>query len=76
MHKNCEDNHYGRNDWLQVQSQNKSQQNISEDSDLLQADGNARDGKKPFYGYIGIAGDLEKVDFDTKKGPWLRAGKI
>jgi hypothetical protein len=33
----------------------------------LQADGNAKDNKKLFYGYIGIVGDLEKVDFDTKK---------
>lgn len=75
LHKYCEENHCGRNDWLQVQSQHKSQQNISEDSDLSQADGNAKDDKKPFYGYIGIAEDLEKVDFDTKKRTLVKSRK-
>jgi len=75
LHKYCEDNHCGRNDWLQVQPLHKSQQNLSEDSDLLQADGDAKDNKKPFYGYIGIAGDLEKVDFDTKKRTLVKSRK-
>ena len=59
MHKNCEDNHYVRNDWLQVQSQNKSQQNISKGSDLLRVDGTIKDGKMPFYGYTGMDGNLK-----------------
>lgn len=75
LHKYCEDNHCGRSDWLQVQSQHESQQNLSEDSDLLQADGNVKDNKKQFYGYIGIAGDLEKVDFDTKKRTLVKSRK-
>jgi len=35
-------------------------------SDLLKADGNAKDNKMSFYGYIGIVGHLEKDDFDTR----------
>ncbi|GLJ45371.1 hypothetical protein SUGI_0955100 [Cryptomeria japonica] len=150
LHKYCEEKHRGRNNWVQLQSQHKSQQGVGKKPRQLQDDRHAENGKifgkkprqlqddrhaengkilgkkprqlqddrhaengkilgkepcqlqddrhaengkmfgkkphqlqddrhvengKIFYGYTGIAGDLDKVDFDTKKRSLVKSRK-
>ncbi|KAH9329483.1 hypothetical protein KI387_001591 [Taxus chinensis] len=74
LHKYCEENHRGRNDWVQVQSQHKSQRRVGKVPDKLQDDRQEENGRV-FYGYIGIAGDLEEVDFDTRRRSLVKSRK-
>eukprot|EP01018_Ginkgo_biloba_P016937 Gb_40983 [translate_table: standard] len=71
LHKYYEDNHCGRKDWLKIQTSEK--QNV--DEDIIEIDGHAEDKKKVLYGYIGIAGDLEKVDSDTRRRTLVKSRK-
>lgn len=57
---------HGRKDWARVQSQalGKDDEN---NANLVKLDEKKGDKRRILYGYLGIAFDLDKVDFDTRK---------
>eukprot|EP01018_Ginkgo_biloba_P033071 Gb_05458 [translate_table: standard] len=76
LHKYFEGHHRGRKKWLHVQSSSHTSQEIDdEDPDLVRIDKETKEKKRVLYGYIAIAGDLEKVDFDTRKRTLVKTRK-
>eukprot|EP01018_Ginkgo_biloba_P023295 Gb_30397 [translate_table: standard] len=73
--KYFEVNNHGRKDWLRVESSNTTEQNDDENPDLVQTDEKTKAKKRVLYGYIATAGDLEKVDFDTRKKAVVKSRK-
>ncbi|KAH9318548.1 hypothetical protein KI387_020317, partial [Taxus chinensis] len=65
--KHFEANKHGRKDWLRVQDSTLNQENDDKNPDIVQIDEKTKLEKRVFYGYIAIAGDLAKLDFDMRK---------
>ena len=60
------DNH-GRRAWYHVQPLTMGNKDDENNPYLVRLDEKTREKKRVFYGYLGTASDLEKVDFDTRK---------
>nr|XP_004300997.2 PREDICTED: uncharacterized protein LOC101304679 [Fragaria vesca subsp. vesca]XP_011464139.1 PREDICTED: uncharacterized protein LOC101304679 [Fragaria vesca subsp. vesca] len=60
------DNH-GRRAWYHVQPLTMGNKDDENNPYLVKLDEKTREKKRVFYGYLGTASDLEKVDFDTRK---------
>jgi len=73
--KYFERNNHGRKDWLRVQSSTVNQENSDENPDLVETDEKTKLQKRVLYGYIAIAGDLEKLDADTRKKAIVKSKK-
>ncbi len=70
-----ERNNHGRKDWLRVQSSTMNRENGDENPELVQTDEKTKLKKRVLYGYIAIAGDLEKLDLDTRKKASVKSKK-
>lgn len=57
----------GRKDWVHIQSSHTGKQHDDEGPDLIRIDEKTKEKKRVLYGYMGIAGDLGELDFDTRK---------
>lgn len=73
--KYFESNNHGRKDWLRVQSSTLNQENGEENPDLVETDEKTKLKKRVLYGYLAIAGDLEKLDVDTRKRALVKSKK-
>lgn len=74
LFKYFERNNHGRKDWLRVQS-TVNQENGDENPDLVETDEKTKLKKRVLYGYIAIAGDMDKLDFDTRKRAVVKSMK-
>lgn len=75
FHKYFECHKRGRKDWLHIQSSHTAKQHDNEGPDLIRIDEKTKEKKRVLYGYLGIAGDLEELDFGTKKRILVRSKK-
>nr|DAD19553.1 TPA_asm: hypothetical protein HUJ06_021016 [Nelumbo nucifera] len=57
---------HGREGWARAQS-SKSGKDDENNPNLVKVDEKTGEKKRIFYGYLGTASDLDKVDFDTRK---------
>eukprot|EP00268_Persea_americana_P002136 TRINITY_DN10631_c0_g1_i1.p1 TRINITY_DN10631_c0_g1~~TRINITY_DN10631_c0_g1_i1.p1 ORF type:complete len:122 (-),score=32.66 TRINITY_DN10631_c0_g1_i1:289-654(-) len=67
-----EKDHRGCKSWARVHS---SQSGVDEKSNpyLLKVDVKTGEKKRIYYGYLGLAFDLDKVDFDTRKRAQIKS---
>eukprot|EP00253_Pinus_taeda_P013383 PITA_13383 len=73
--KYFESKNHGRKDWLRVQSSTVNQENGEENPELVETDEKTKLKKRVLYGYLAIAGDLEKLDVDTRKKALVKSKK-
>lgn len=57
----------GRNAWTRLQPLTIGSKDDENNTNLVKYDEKTRERKRVFYGYLGTAFDLDKVDFDTRK---------
>ncbi|XP_010277270.1 PREDICTED: uncharacterized protein LOC104611767 isoform X2 [Nelumbo nucifera] len=57
---------HGRKGWTRVQSSQMGKDDEN-NPNLVKVDEKSGEKKRIFYGYLGTASDLDKVDFDTRK---------
>lgn len=75
LHKYFEHHKRGRKDWLHIQSTHTGKEHDDEGPDLIRIDEKTKEQKRVLYGYIGIADDLEELDFDTRKRITVKSKK-
>lgn len=57
----------GRKAWTRLQPLTLGSKDDENNPNLVRYDEKSREKKRVFYGYLGTAFDLDKVDFDTRK---------
>lgn len=57
----------GRKTWTRLQPLTLGSKDDENNPNLVRYDEKSRERKRVFYGYLGTAFDLDKVDFDTRK---------
>ncbi|XP_021716991.1 uncharacterized protein LOC110684855 [Chenopodium quinoa] len=61
-----EKDHHGRRDWARVQSIT-TDKNEESNPNLVMVDQRTGERRRILYGYLALASDLDKVDFETRK---------